>query len=231
MLTAKHAPPVPFGTSICRILIASLMLAGGNAMSLEQPDYSVEYTDGDIEYRRYAPYLVAETVIENVDDYNDAGNEGFRRLFRYITGANTSQAEISMTAPVQQTPSSEKISMTAPVQQAGQGDGWRVAFMLPAQYTLESAPVPKDPRVTIERVPARLVAVLRYSGRWTQRNFDKKRTALLAAIDTAGVTPAGELQSALYNPPFTPPFMRRNEVMVEVDRLPATAEAVAAGAY
>lgn len=199
-------------------------------MSLEQPDYTVEYTDGDVEYRRYAPYLVAETVIENVDDYKDAGNEGFRRLFRYITGANTSQAKIAMTAPVQQTQPGEKISMTAPVQQAGWGGGWRVAFMLPAQYTLDTAPVPKDPRVTIERVPARLVAVLRYSGRWTQRNFERKRSALLKAIDAAGVAPTGELQSAMYNPPFTPPFMRRNEVMVEVDRLPATVEAVAAGA-
>lgn len=197
-------------------------------MSLEQPDYTVIYKDGDIEYRQYEPYLVSETVIQNTGDYNDAGNEGFRRLFRYITGSNQAQAKIAMTAPVAQTPqvekTGEKIAMTAPVQQGQSAEGWRVAFMLPTEYTLETAPVPTDERVQIKVMPGRLMAVLRYSGRWTESNFEKKQKALRDVIDSESIDRIGEFQSALYNPPYTPPFMRRNEVMVEVNRLPASAE-------
>ena len=200
-------------------------------MALEQPDYSVVYKDADIEYRQYEPYLVAETVIENASEYSDAGNEGFRRLFRYITGSNRAQAKIAMTAPVQQAPTSEKIAMTAPVQQtpvkqANVADGWRVAFMLPTEYTLDTAPVPTDTRVQIRPVRGRLMAVLRYSGRWTERNYATKRSQLAAAINAESISPVGDFQSALYNPPYTPPFMRRNEVMIEVSGLPAAAKTI-----
>jgi len=198
-----------------------LIFAGESAMSLEQPNYTVVYKDGDIEYRQYDSYLVAETVIENSKDYSDAGNEGFRRLFRYITGGNQSQSKIAMTAPVQQTPSNEKIAMTAPVQQTNSVNGWRVAFMLPTKYTIETAPIPADSRIQVREVDGRLMAVLRYSGRWTESNLVEKRSSLIAAIDANGIEVVGEVQSALYNPPYTPPFMRRNEVMVEVDRSPA----------
>jgi hypothetical protein len=206
------------------VILAALLITGENAMSLEQPDYTVVYKDGDIEYRQYEPYLVSETVIQNTDDYNDAGNEGFRRLFRYITGSNEGQAKIAMTAPVAQTPSSEKIAMTAPVQQGESAEGWRVAFMLPTEYTLDTAPVPTDERVQIKAMPGRLMAVLRYSGRWTESNFSNKQSALWDAIDGESIDKLGEFQSAFYNPPFTPPFMRRNEVMVEVNRVPAVVQ-------
>ena len=189
-------------------------------MSLEQPQYQVVHTDGDIEYRQYESYLVSETVIENVGDYKAAGNEGFRRLFRYITGSNQAQAKISMTKPVAQVPASEKIAMTVPVQQSGSGAAWSVAFMLPSQYTLETAPAPTDPRVQVREVPGKLMAVLRYSGRWTERNYSKKRAVLLDSIMDRSVSPIGEIQTALYDPPYMPPFFRRNEVMIEVDRVP-----------
>ena len=196
-------------------------------MSLETPDYTVLYKDGGIEYRQYEPYLVSETVIENTGDYNDAGNEGFRRLFRYISGGNERQAKIAMTAPVAQTPSSEKIAMTVPVQQIESAEGWRVAFMMPIEYTLETAPVPTDERVQIRAMPGRLMAVLRYSGRWTEKNFSNKQEELQDAIDGESIDRIGEFQSALYNPPYTPPFLRRNEVMVEINRLPTAAEQIA----
>ncbi len=211
------------------VLFGGLLLAGGNAMSLEQPQYTVVHRDGDIEYRQYEPYLVSETVIENAADYKAAGNEGFRRLFRYIAGGNQSRAKIAMTAPVAQTPASEKIAMTAPVQQSDSEDGWRVAFMLPTQYTLATAPVPIDPRVRVREVSGRLMAVLRYSGRWTERNFEKKRDALMDALDQESIAPIGDIQSAMYDAPYMPPFLRRNEVMIEVDRLPATMRAHAGG--
>jgi len=207
------------------VMLAGVLFTGESAMSLEQPNYDVVYTDGDIEYRQYEPYLVSETVIENAGDYKDAGNEGFRRLFRYITGSNRSQTKIAMTAPVAQTPASEKIAMTVPVQQTNSADGWRVAFMLPTQYTLETAPQPTDSRVQVREVPGRLMAVLRYSGRWTESNFATKKATLLDTLESESVTPVGETASALYDPPYMPPFLRRNEVMIQVNRLPATAAA------
>ena len=204
-------------------LIAGFLIAGESAMSAEQPSYTVLYTDGEVEYRQYEPYLVSETVIENVAAYKDAGNEGFRRLFRYITGANQGQAKIAMTSPVAQAPS-EKIAMTVPVQQAESAEGWRVAFMLPTEYTLETAPVPSDARVYVRQVPGRLMAVLKFSGRWTERNYTNKQDELLEAIDAEDIIAMGEVQRAAYNAPYVLPFMRRNEVMVAVNRLPETAD-------
>ncbi len=196
-------------------------------MSIERPDYTVVFEDGAVEYRQYDPYIVAETVIENVEDYSDAGNEGFRRLFRYISGANLVQAKISMTAPVEQSQVSEKIAMTAPVERTASKQGWRVAFVLPGKYTMDTAPVPADSRVELRQVPGRLVAALRFSGRWTDRNHSRRSLELLAALDSRDVAPVSEITSAVYNPPFMPPFLRRNEVIVEVDRLPVVEVAVA----
>jgi hypothetical protein len=193
-------------------------------MSTEQPDYTVLFSDGDVEYRQYDPYLVAETVIEQVGDYKAAGNEGFRRLFRYITGNNQSQSKVAMTVPVAQDATGENIAMTKPVQSDASPDGWRVAFMLPSKYTLETAPVPTDPRVNIREVPGRLMAVVTYSGRWTERNFEKRKAQLEAALSANETVAVGKVQSAVYDPPYMPPFMRRNEVMVQVKQLPASAD-------
>ncbi len=194
-------------------------------MSTEQPTYSVMYKADNVEYRQYQPYLVAETVVDQTADYQAGGNEGFRRLFRYITGGNQSGSKVAMTVPVAQTSASagEKIAMTAPVQSDFSAAGWRVAFMLPSKYTLETAPVPTDSRVTIRQVPGKLMAVVRYSGRWTASNFDKRRAQLESALDEQEVGVAGKVQSALYDPPYKLPFLRRNEVMVEVTALPAEA--------
>jgi hypothetical protein len=189
-------------------------------MSYEEPRYAVRLRSGNVEYREYEPYLVAETLVQGSAHFDGAGNEGFRRLFRYIAGGNTSRARIPMTAPVSQTAQSEKIAMTVPVQQTGSAAGWRVAFMLPRQYTLDTAPVPSDARVRVVAVPGKLMAVLRYSGRWTERNFAVHRDELLQALAAAGINPAGEPQLARYNAPYTLPFLRRNEVLVNVDRLP-----------
>ena len=189
-------------------------------MSLEKPDYTVLYTDGDIEYRQYEPYLVSETIV-STGDYDAAGTEGFRRLFNYISGANRAQAKIEMTAPVERIPSSSKIAMTAPVERNVTEDGWRVTFMLPSEYTLETAPVPTDHRVQIREVPGRVMAVLRYSGRWTEKNLQKRTTELLDAMAQQAISTNGEVISAAYDPPFMPPFFRRNEVMVEVQAAPA----------
>jgi hypothetical protein len=125
-----------------------------------------------------------------------------------------------MTAPVQQTQVSEKIAMTAPVQQQQSGAGWSVAFVVPGEYTLDTVPMPASPLVNIREVPGQLLAVHRYSGRWTDANQRKHETVLMEALEKAGVTVTGELMSAAYNPPFMPPFLRRNEVMVPVGAVP-----------
>ncbi|MSR09814.1 MAG: heme-binding protein [Gammaproteobacteria bacterium] len=189
-------------------------------MSYEEPGYSVITQSGPVEYRRYQAYLVAETLVADRADFDSAGNEGFRRLFKYIAGGNTSQSRITMTAPVSQAAQPEKIAMTVPVQQQGAAAGWRIAFMLPAQYTIETAPKPSDVRVQVTAVPARLVAVLRYSGRWTEGNYLQHRDELLQGLSQAGIKPSGEPWLARYNGPFSLPFLRRNEVLIKVDRVP-----------
>lgn len=196
------------------LLIA--VLSSTQVMSLEKPQYEVLYADGNIEYRLYQPYLVAETVVSDEADRNDAANKGFMRLFRYITGANTTQAKIDMTAPVQQAKVSEDIAMTAPVQQSQTADGWRIAFMLPGKYSLADAPVPVDENIRIHEVPARVMAVIRYSGRWTDSNVEKNEALLMRHLAEHAIAPAGAIETAAYNAPFTPPFMRRNELMLEV---------------
>lgn len=196
-------------------------------MALESPDYEVLYKEGNIEYRQYSPYLVAETEVAGESDRNQAANEGFMRLFKYITGANTSRANIDMTAPVQQVQLSEDIAMTAPVQQVRSASGWRIAFMLPAKFSLANAPVPTDARINIHEVPGRLLAVIRYSGRWTTKNVEKYEARLMEHLQTQGISPLGVAEVAAYNAPFTPPFMRRNELMLEVADYPGAPEKVA----
>lgn len=189
-------------------------------MALEKPEYEVLFSEGKIEYRQYQPYLVAETEVIGERNRNDSANEGFMRLFKYITGTNSSRSKIDMTAPVQQSQVSEKIAMTAPVQQTPSTNGWRVAFMLPSKFSLANAPVPLDERINIREVTGRKMIAIRYSGRWTEKNVEKYETLLREHLTMKGISPIGNLESAVYNAPFTPPFLRRNELMLEVATLP-----------
>lgn len=196
------------------ILILSFPL-----MAIEEPSYSVISTQGDIEFRQYASFIVARTTLPKELDRDEAANAAFRILFRYIQGANSTDAKIAMTAPVLQD-KGRKIEMTAPVIQESGAGGWRVAFVLPAEFNMDNAPLPMDARIKIEEVPERKIAVLRYSGRWTEQNVQKYSERLLKGITAIGVTPIGAVESAYYNAPFVPPFIRRNEVLVQVDRMP-----------
>ena len=203
-----------FGTILCCITL--------NTMALEKPDYEILYEDGNIEYRLYEPYLVAQTEVSMDDNYNSASNEGFRRLFKYITGSNTSEVDIAMTAPVQMSMdgSGQTIDMTAPVQQIENKNFLQVAFMLPSKFDMKNAPIPTDDRVTIKQIPARIMAVIRYSGRWTEKNRSKYEYRLRENLELHAITAISQTETAAYNPPFTPPFMRRNEIMLEVERYP-----------
>ena len=211
-----------------RILLSTLAvlatLTGTNAMAIEEPAFSVLRQDGDIEIREYTPYLVAETLIAGADDRNAAANEGFRRLFRYISGDNSAAGKIAMTAPVLQSQeranNGEKIAMTAPVQQMQTEAGWRVGFVLPAEYTLETAPVPDDERIQVRQAAPRQMAVMRFSGRWSESNYTRHRDELLAFLARENIETDGNVLYAAYNAPFSLPLMRRNEVMVEIRKSP-----------
>ena len=184
-------------------------------MALEKPIYRVMEQEGNFELRRYEPYLVAETIVEG--DFDTVGNEGFRRLFDYISGKNRKQQSITMTAPVSQKTESEKISMTAPVNQVRVGEKYQITFVMPAKYTLETLPEPLDTRVKLKAVPGQLIAALRYSGTWSKERYEEKRIRLQVQMKQKNLEPAGEPIFARYNPPFMPWFLRRNEVLIPVE--------------
>ena len=192
-----------------------LALASWPAMAIEIPEYRVVEQDGSFELRAYSSYLIAETEVEA--GFMNAGNIAFGRLFRYISGANTAQAEIAMTAPVEQSSQGEKIAMTAPVEQAKADGVYRVGFVVPRKYNRETVPKPTDPRVSIREVPARIVAVWRYSGRWTEENFREHEQDLRRALQAVSGDSA---IIARYDAPFIPWFMRRNEVLIPLEKKP-----------
>jgi len=200
-------------SSVIVALVASA-LTPEVAVAIEEPEYVVVRSHTDFEIRRYEAMIIAETRVDS--DFEKAGNEAFRRLFNYISGDNTARAKISMTAPVVQEPSSEKIAMTAPVVQEADESGWRVAFVVPAEFSWETAPQPTDPRVSLRLVPGRTAAAVRFSGTWDEDRFAKHEGELRAQLAKHGLQPVGEAVYARYNPPFTPWFMRRNEVLIPV---------------
>ena len=193
------------------------VIATPAAMAIEEPRFKVLEQDGSFELREYSPYIVAETRVEA--GFEDAGSIAFQRLFRYISGDNIAQQRIAMTAPVTQS-RGEKISMTAPVSQVADGNAYLVAFTLPSTYTLATAPQPLDPTVRIRAVPAQLIACWRYSGRWTASNYRDHEALLRERIKARGLITRGAPVLARYNPPFTPWFMRRNEVLIPVAAQP-----------
>ena len=197
-----------------------LALASWPAMAIEIPEYLVVEQDGSFELRAYSSYLIAETEVEA--GFMNAGNIAFGRLFRYISGANTAQAEIAMTAPVEQSSQGEKIAMTAPVEQAKVDGVYRVGFVVPRKYNRETVPKPTDPRVSIREVPARIVAVWRYSGRWTEENFREHEQDLRRAVQARGLQAVSGDSAiiARYDAPFIPWFMRRNEVLIPLEKKP-----------
>ena len=185
------------------LLLAGLVFgtAGGVAMGIEKAAYTVEKTDGASQVRQYAPQVVAETVVDGT--LEEAGNKAFRPLFNYISGANRSQGKIAMTAPVGQ----EAVS-----------NQWAITFMMPTNYTLETLPAPTDEKVRLRAIPARRMAAVQYSGTWSRRRYERNLARLREWMKAQGLAAAGEPVWARYNAPFTPWFLRRNEILVPLEK-------------
>lgn len=203
------------------LAVVLLLLLGGVALAYEQPRYEVISRHEGFEVRRYQPYIVAEIVVNG--EFEKVGNEGFRALAGYIFGKNRGRREIAMTAPVNQSPaeaSGEKIAMTVPVIQApasGATGSYAITFMMPSTYTLDTLPEPIDPRISLRRIDARVVAARTYSGLWSERRFRDNEAALRRGMMNANLRAVGEPIWARYNPPITPWFLRRNEVLIQIE--------------
>jgi hypothetical protein len=189
--------------------------------NVEKPDYQVVSQDGDFELRDYPPLVVAE--VSGSGDRQQSLSNGFGPLARYIFAKERGGERIAMTAPVQQraVAPDEKIAMTAPVTQTPAQDGrWRVQFIMPAEYGLEELPAPGNAEVTLEPIPARRVAAVRFSGRTNDQAIAEQQARLEDWMNARGLEPRGEPIYAYYNDPFTPGPLRRNEVMFEVSPQP-----------
>lgn len=180
-----------------------------------EPDYQVLREFAGVEVRQYAAYTVAEVELEGPADVTD--NQAFQILAGYIFGKNKGQTKLAMTAPVTQVAVPVKLEMTAPVTQSAVPGGYLVQFVLPKEVTVASAPEPVDTRIQVREVPASQVAVIRYSGRWTESNYNVHLAKLQAGLRAAHVTWTGEAVYARYNAPFTPWFLRRNEIWLHVN--------------
>lgn len=191
-------------------------VAGGylTVRNVPMSKYSVVAQKNGYEIRQYEPYILAETPMGG-----GSGDSGFRELFAYISGANTGNSKLAMTVPVLQSGAAEgrKLAMTAPVLQTESGEGGAMAFVMPPGLKLEDLPRPASPKVTLRAVPGLKAAALRFSGWGSKAAVQKKTRQLAAALERDGLRAAAPPVTAFYNPPFTAPFMRRNEVLIEVE--------------
>jgi len=178
-------------------------------MALERPNFEVIQKVDDVEIRDYAPYQVASCDVSDIEDLRQASSYGFQYLFNYISGQNAKSQKISMTVPVQQKPS------------AG---GWRISFVVPSDVQNAGAPNPVSSRVEIEDVPGGLIAALSYRGLWNTKKFEELQNQLTSKLGGLGYQPVGEAFSAVYNPPFTPPILRHNEVLIRVKKAASRAK-------
>jgi effector-binding domain-containing protein len=183
-------------------------------MAIETLQFTVIKKQKPFELRSYSAFISAQVEVEG-EDFREAANRGFGPLANYIFGDNTSADKIKMTAPVMAKSSNEKIAMTSPVTVSRERN-YQVSFVMPSKYTLDNLPIPGDSRVKFIEHPTQTMAVIRFSGPFTQPNFMKHLNKLREWIEAENLTPASEPIFAGYDPPFTPWFLKHNEIMVKV---------------
>jgi DNA gyrase inhibitor GyrI len=200
--------------------VALLTLFPAKAMAIEHPKYEVVTQEDNFELRQYAPMVIAETWVTGTLD--DASSRGFRAIAGYIFGdnkrANAASEKIAMTAPVtmEKQDASVKIAMTAPVTMDKEGERWRMHFVMPSQYKLADLPTPNNAEVKLREIPGKRVAAIRFSGFSGEAKVAAQTALLNEWMQKQGLVAANAPQLARYNPPITPPFFRRNEVLIEV---------------
>lgn len=180
--------------------------------NVEQPKYKVTLSDNDIELREYAPMLLAEVEVSG--ERKEAIQQGFKMLADYIFGNNVSTTKIEMTAPIAGE-LNVRLAMTAPVMQQSQGDKWKVRFVMPADYTFDTLPKPNSSSVNLISIPAKRFVVIHFSGLAEEDNIQLHTEKLKSYILEKNLKTIGNPVLAFYNPPWTLPFLRRNEVLIE----------------
>ena len=196
--------------------VAESALSIAGIRTVEEPHYIKRSLTEAVEIREYGPRIAAETTVSG--EKQGALNTGFRRLAGYIFGGNHREAEIAMTAPVGQARSGgDDIAMTAPVAQTGSAEqGWTMRFFMPSKWSMETLPTPDDDTVRLVHVPAETVAVLRFTGDRSAQAVAARTEELMNTLRDKGIEPTGEPTSWFYDPPWTLPFLRRNEVTVAI---------------
>jgi len=209
----------------CCTTLTSLLfglLWTGTLMATEEPKFESLRQEDNIEIRRYVPVIVAETLVDG--DMDSASKRGFQLIANYIFGHNE---RIAMTVPVVAEPqgSAEKIAMTIPVSIEPQNadnskmagaQRWRIHFVMPSEYTFATLPKPLNPQVRLREIPAKTYAALTYSGINSESTVQEKTDQLLNWLKSQEIATIGQPQLARYNPPWTLPFMRRNEILQEI---------------
>jgi len=199
-------------------LVAGILILGaalmGNIMSnVEQAKYEVVENHDNIEIRNYAPMIIAE--VEVAGERKEAINQGFRLIADYIFGNNAPAQKVAMTAPVLQQPN-QKIAMTAPVTQQANGNSWKVRFVMPANYTMATLPKPNSNAVQLQEVASKRFAAIRFSGMASDDSLKQQTDKLSSFIAAQKLTAVSAPTYAFFNPPWTLPFLRHNEVMIEI---------------
>ena len=211
-------PMKTFTTLSKRFLLLITLVAAMPTHAIEEPTFTIVQKTEVFEVRQYAPYLVAEVVVPG--PASEAGSQGFRLLGGYIFGKNKGERKLEMTAPVMQSalpPAPPvKLEMTAPVTQTAVAGGFLVQFVMPKPYTLATLPEPLDAQVKLREVPGSRIAVIRFSGSWSQSIYEEQLQILRSALVTAGMATTGEPVSSRYNSPFSLPFLRRNEIWLNL---------------
>ena len=202
-------------TSIIALVLIVGVLAGPVMSNVEKPDYKVIQSEQNIEIRQYEPMIIAEVEVDGKRE--DAIRDGFRLIADYIFGNNTVEQNISMTAPVQQK-ENQKIAMTSPVQQQLAGKSWQISFVMPSKYSMDSLPVPNNNRVRLKEILAKKFVVIEFSGTNSTENVKEHENQLINYIEGNQIKIIDSPKYAFYNAPWTLPFLRRNEVMIEINK-------------
>ena len=198
--------------------ILTLLLLSNYLMAVDEPEFNSTFKNDNLEIREYAPKILAQVSV--LGDFNEATSKGFKLLADFIFGNNISidgSSKIDMTAPVVVEPVSEIINMTAPVITEGINNEWVVSFVMPKEYSLSTLPKPNNKNITITRLPAEKYAVIVFSGLVRKSNYDEQVKLLKKFILKKNLKTIGLIQIARYNPPWTLPFFRRNELMIRIN--------------